>query len=577
MKWIRWKGIIAFVAIVGLLVVFFKFYAGTVVEKVIEAAGSKAVGAKVELADVDLSLVPLGITLKGLQVTDPDEPMTNLFEVADTRLSLEPGNLLLKKVIVDEMTVTGIRIKTARQTSGALLEREKKDKIKKEAGKGEGKTMAMPSFDIPDIKDVLAKEPLAVVEEADALKQEMADFKKDVEARIKTLPDKDTFKGYEARVKELKPKKLSFGSLLGKVEELKQVKKDINGDMDAITSLKGDVKSKVDDFKKRIAQLPGKAKEDAQRLKTKYAPNPQSLGNVSALFFGAKTSAWVTKGLSLYRKIKPYLSKDGEANAEKDKGETPAYRAKGVDVPFKEEHPVPDFLIRHASLSVILDSGTLSGEIENVTNQQPINGKPITIAFESTKLEGMEGFRLNGIIDRVKKGQEKDSLTASVEGYGLNAMNLAEKSPMGIRIDHAMVRGDLDLIITDNQLDGTMAAALSPVAVSPVGEAGNERLKKALGQSLADVKSLNVKGSLSGQLPGYNMELSSDLDQILKKTVSDMVKTLADDFSKELQAAIQEKAQGQVASLTGDVDLFSPVDRDLDERLNLGKNVLKGI
>lgn len=590
MKWLRWKGIIAFVVIVGLLVVFFKFYAGTVVKKVIETAGTMAVGAKVELADADLSLIPLGMTLKGLQVTDPDKPMTNLFEVADTRLSLETGNLLLRKVIIDEMSVTGIRLNTARQTSGALPKKKEEPKEEeKESGSVMDKLMTMPSFDIPDINDIMAKEPLTVVEEGKALKQDMDAFKKEVEDRIKNLPDKDTFKGYEERIKAAKPEKMKLGkgNLLGKIEDikgkaddLKQVKKDIDKDMDAIKSLKSDVKNKVDDFRKRIALLPDLAKNDVQRLKTKYALSPQGLGNVSALFFGPKTSVWVTKGLTLYKKIQPYLTKDGEDTGKEEKEvaeEASPERAKGVNVPYREEHPMPDFLIKHAALSVTLDSGDMKGELANVTNEQAISGKPMTLTLQSEKMKGMEGFALKGVIDRVKKGQDKDSLNITVKGYGLDTMSLAEKSPMGIRLSDATAHGAIDLTITNKQLDGTMAASLSPVTVSTTGDGGNERLKKALGQSLANIKALNVNGKISGKLPGYTMDLSSDLDNILKNTVSDMVKTLADDFSKELQASIQEKVQGQAKDLTGNVDLFGPVDKDLEERLNLGKDVLKGI
>ncbi|MBW1675831.1 MAG: hypothetical protein JRJ79_04345 [Deltaproteobacteria bacterium] len=81
MKWVRWQGLIAFVVVVIVVMGVWFFVVDSAIEAVIEKTGTHVVGAKVELEDADLSISPLGLSLTGLQVTNPDEPMSNAVQV----------------------------------------------------------------------------------------------------------------------------------------------------------------------------------------------------------------------------------------------------------------------------------------------------------------------------------------------------------------------------------------------------------------------------------------------------------------------------------------------------------------
>ena len=92
-RYIRWGGLVAFLVVVGLVAGFWFLFVDGIVEEVIEDQGTRAVGAKVELASADLSLLPAGLTLVGLQVTNPDAPMTNVVEIGRLALTHLPGDL----------------------------------------------------------------------------------------------------------------------------------------------------------------------------------------------------------------------------------------------------------------------------------------------------------------------------------------------------------------------------------------------------------------------------------------------------------------------------------------------------
>jgi uncharacterized protein (TIGR03545 family) len=120
MKWIRWRGLAAFVVISIIVSIFWFLVIDRVIERYIEKTGTSIVGAKVELDHADLSLFPLGLTLIGLQVTDPSSPMRNAFEAGRIACLVDGVNLLLRKVTIDEMTVSGVRLNTPRKTSGEV-------------------------------------------------------------------------------------------------------------------------------------------------------------------------------------------------------------------------------------------------------------------------------------------------------------------------------------------------------------------------------------------------------------------------------------------------------------------------
>jgi uncharacterized protein (TIGR03545 family) len=78
-KWIRWSGLIGFIVVSALIACFWLFAAGPLTKLAIESFGTDALGAKVDVTDVAFGLNPMTITVTGVQLTDKDKPMENIF------------------------------------------------------------------------------------------------------------------------------------------------------------------------------------------------------------------------------------------------------------------------------------------------------------------------------------------------------------------------------------------------------------------------------------------------------------------------------------------------------------------
>ncbi|MDH3973956.1 MAG: hypothetical protein OEV42_06725, partial [Deltaproteobacteria bacterium] len=154
MKIIRIKGLIAFVVVSALIFGAWTLLVDGAVKKLIESGGTSIVGSKVELQKADLSISPLGLTLKGLDITDPDNPMVNMIHVDKISFLMAFERLLLGKVIINEMLIDGVKTGTPRKISGAIR-KEKRESKDKDAAKGFSTAFSMPSLDVPNIDDIL--------------------------------------------------------------------------------------------------------------------------------------------------------------------------------------------------------------------------------------------------------------------------------------------------------------------------------------------------------------------------------------------------------------------------------------
>ena len=71
-RFIRWQGMIAFMVLSALVVVFIYLFAESLVKKAIVSSAESAFGAEVNVAEVQLSYSPLQLSVLGLQVTDKE-------------------------------------------------------------------------------------------------------------------------------------------------------------------------------------------------------------------------------------------------------------------------------------------------------------------------------------------------------------------------------------------------------------------------------------------------------------------------------------------------------------------------
>jgi uncharacterized protein (TIGR03545 family) len=571
-KWIRWRGLIAFLVVNGLLFTFFLLFVDGLVKRTIEKTGAALVGARVELDDAGLSLIPLGLSLSRLQVTNPDEPMTNAVEISRIAFSMDLLNLLRRKVIIEEMAVDNVRFKTPRKTSGALS--RPPEKVPDQAKKSLIEKLSLPSLEIPDVQEILEKEDLQSLTRIRSVRQEIEAEREKWQRRLDELPDKAKLEEYRNRIKDLKSsKKGGLEGLLGGTAGLMALQKEIKGDLDRLNSAKTSLKTDLAGLQKRVNEAARAPLEDVRRLKEKYSLSPQGLSNISRMLLGEQISYWVETGLRWHERLAPVLAR--VVDQHKEVSVTRPIRGKGMDVHFKEKNPVPDFLIRAAQVSIAIPDGILTGQVNHVTPDQDVMGVPLTFSLSGEKLKDLQRVTLTGEFNRVDPAKPKDQVNLHVVGYQVQDFTLSRSKDFPVALTKGLANFEANAVIIKEALDAKISTGLKSVEISTGLPEQAKPLAKVMAATLADIKGFNFTAQISGTVEDYDVRLTSDLDRVLREAIGKQVREQAERFEARLKSAVLGKVDPELSDLKSRLGGLDGLADELTSRLKTGDGLLK--
>lgn len=575
MKMIRWKGLIAFVVITAALAAFFVLIADGLVEKGIESTGTRIVGAKVDLADADLTFFPLGLALTGLQITNPDAPMKNAVAIGQIRFGMNPWDLIEKKVIIDEMMVSGVQFNTDRSVSGAAKKKQKPEKKREKAAKeaGPGKTLELPPLSVADARTILEREELQCVREIERLEADIKQKEAEIRQMVKDLPNEETFNNYRTRLNRLDDGKGVMGILSG-ITEAKQIKEDIQADLARIRQAKEEIETTVNTLEKRLKEVARAPRKDVARLKEKYAISAQGLGNLTRLVFGPEYGRWMDKGLAWYEKLKPLMAKAASARSEKSPKEVPPSRGDGVNVRFNEHTPKPDFLVKLADVSVNTGRGQLTGRVLDIASDQTVTGRPTTWAFDTSTLEGIQSLAVNGALDRTTPATPQDTLNIDARHIRLTDVVISDSTDLPLMLESGQLDLALDTTITNGKLRSNGQFTLIDTAFAGANGQSMSRVQRAIVQAIAGIPEITINTTVRGTPEKPDINVSSNIDTVVQRSVDNIVQQETAALEKKLQQAISARTGGRIDKLGDNVNGLDQIAQRLTSRLNQGSRIL---
>ena len=575
-RFIRWPGLAAFFVIVALGAAVWLLMVDFAVRHVIEKTGTKAVGARVEVADADLSLFPLGLEISGLEVTNPNSPMRNAVVVEKIRMDFHTGEIIKGNKVVEDLSATGVGFDKPRKTSGAIAKKEKPsgeseisvaEKMREKLGR-------LPSATAESARQIIANEQLATLKKAQTLQQEIADARDRFSKRLENLPDQETFAGYKKRINDLKGGSGESGGLLGtlgRAGQAGEIRKDIQADLRALRETRQDLAVTREKLQTGLADLRAAPGRDARRLTDKYALSPKGIGNMSALILGPKYAGWVENSLSWYLRLSPHVSTMMEKSREAENRQ----RRQGIDVRFASRRPVPEYWIKTARVSADMGGMDVSGQISDIASDPRVLGRPLVFDFAGVGADNAGSVKINGRLDRTNPEHPADRADFQIREHALSSLQLLDQDSISVVLSKARLDAvDGSIRVAGAELDAEIAADVSDARFDVNPGEKEHFLVRALASALGDIRSFDVAASLGGTLTQPEISIDSGLGDVLKASLSRDLEKHRAQMQQQLKQAISEKTGGAIDETESGFSALDAIEQELKKRLSLGSSIL---
>ena len=573
LKWIRPSGAIIFLILITVIGLFWWLLADWLLKASIEAGGTKIVGARVELSSADLTLSPLAFQLTDLQVTNPKQPMQNLIQLGHVTGSLELLPLLMGQVIIDELGATGVRLNTDRKYSGEIKKTNTEPKPQREAAeksKGESRLdFSSVKEKLPSVDDILAKEPLVTLDKIRAFEEHIKVQRTGFEKSISALPDKTKLEQHEKQIKELTEGKIkSVDELKQRQQDLKQLKDELRADRDALRNVRDHLKNAKGDINTQFSALKNAPSDDWNHLKSRYGLDTKGAGNITGLLFGDSAKLWLSRILSWAEEAQRILPSDSKSTPKAVQPE----RSKGRFINFATSNPLPDFLIRKAALSMEIPAGNIDLELDDVTHQPNILGRPMRLHAEGHKLQNAERIKINGVIDHVKPDDAKDTIIWSLAGLKMANVVISKNASLPLTLVSAHANFSGDIKIKSQSIAANVKAAFNGTQWNSTATEG---WQGRVAQSLTSIQIFNLDGQLQGKLTSPQIKLHSNLDDQLKQAVAGQLKSTQADLEKQFKARLNDKITNVAGPYKDQLAFLTDKQNTLDQRINKLDEMLK--
>jgi len=570
-KWIRWSGLAGFLLLFLMLAGFYYFAAGPLLKLSLERFGSKALGAKLDVAAVDFELNPLKLIVNKVRVTDKSNPMKNLvsFERAQADLLFFP--LLLGKTIIENVAIEGISFDTDRQESGALvntLEVESAELVSNINQQADSVKQPQTSADsigdkalntLPSADELLAREPLLTVTRGEQMQRSVGLHKKQINQANQALPTQADLINYERDLKQLLSGDFkSLDDFKARKKAFDKLKKQFKSDQAAIKQAKRVLSQAKNDLSQQWPDLQSAPVEDASNIKGKYTLDGVGAQNLTALLLGEDINAYIQKGLGYYEKLSPLLASD---EAEK----TNEQQGKGRFVEFKTDRPLPDFWIKVLTFELKLSTGDIQVVMHDISQQPDVINKAIRLNALGNQLTNMAEFNLDGVLDyRQQKVQNRFDFVIQKWQLEDQALGLA-----GLSLKQGLLDIQGQALVQKTNVFADVNGLFTQTEFS---SNSSSRFAKEMSLSLASIDQFTLSGTLKGDLSAPALNVKSDLDNKLNKAFKQRLKQRQAVLEGEIRQKLNAKLLAYAGGYKNELEQLNLTQTDLNA---LSKSVSK--
>lgn len=556
MSWIKKGPVLATLGAVLLLWAFVFFFFDPLLKQGLISGGQAAAGAKVEIASLRSKWLKGTLELKGVAVADREQPMKNLVELSRVAFHLDTSAAVRGKGVVREAALEGLRLGTARKTSGAIGNPPPPSKL-----------TAAIQRQIAPAKAAAIEVKSNAAGEVDAAKLE--GLKKLDEAKAKAKEIEDRWKGKEAEAKAIEKeakeiadqlKAIGGNDILKKAQAAASAQQRIKALIARVDAQKAQAQTDIAEAQALVRQADELRQKDLNGLLAAAGLPTLDSRDLAKRLLGAQTAARLTSALQWLRWARE------RAAARKAANPPPPARRAGSNIEFPRAHSYPQYLLENAKISGTLDGVLggaldLKGVLDGVTSNPKLYGKPATLTLAGSGASGTAA-KLSARLDQQN---EPVGVTLGIDASGLSLAGTAlGDGDVGGTLTKGFASVQGKISSTGDAWNGLIMVSASQIAIEPKVALGGTA-GALVADALRSLTGFQVRIAISGREDDLKLDFSSNIGEAvaaaMRKAVSGQIAAQKKVLEAKLAALYGDKAKDARAAVDGLAGkLLGPLD-----------------
>jgi len=522
----RWQGIIPIVLFGAIVFGGWTLFIDRIARATLAEAGSKAMGAQFDIADVDIRALGTSVELRGVTLADPFNRMKNAFEVGRIVFEIEKKPLLQKKVVVNRLTIADIRTGTTRATPARVIT----DGDGKQGGfasramlearkfTAQFKVPLMSLVPVNELKAlVLDPTQLKAVQAAIAVAARADSAKARVERDYAALRLQETLDSSAAlltRLQGVNVRTLGVDGARNAANDIRRASARVDSARQRVDALLANARRNVDSLQAGVREIDAARRDDYAYARGLLQLPSFDAPDIGAALFGKVTIDKFQQALywaELARRYAPPGLLPREDPGPK------RLRASGTTVHFVKPESYPRFLLRRADVNIVTGGDARSGEYKfaasDVTSDPAILGKPMLFAVRRTAGSGgpADSLRVTGSLDHTG-ARPRDVVNVQAAGIALPIIPVPS---LPFVMNPGRGSSELRFVLDGDQVTGRWS--VQSTQLKWVGDSARTRplntMETLVARVLTGVPQLDLTADISGSLTAPKLAVRSNLDR----------------------------------------------------------------
>jgi len=535
------------------------FFADSLVKLAVEKGLSNAVGAETNLASAEVSWHPFGVTLNGLQQTDPQNPEFNLLQIEQAVAKVNLGELLLDRLVIDDLTVSKLQLNVKREQAGEVYSVDERQSDEADEGKGQEGGLA-DGFAIPSADDLLAKADLQTEKKAKNLEQVWQRESAEMDKALRAIPNEAELKKYEDKWKQLKGTKIKSLDDIEKLRaEIKSLKAEVRSDKAAIKKAREQFRSSKENVGVAYKELEAAPAQDWQSIKETLPIDDPNAAAISKMLFGDEIGGYLEQAQSLYLKVKPYIDANKQVKADQKIDTQISFR--GEDIQFPLEEVYPEAILLSGGASVLANNGkTYQLSFTELTHQSYVRNASGTYVLVQENSGAAQALTVDGqyFIDQASAFTTEGQW--GLKGEKLASKSLSDSGDLQVELTEAIINGNGQYQF-DKLLESSHQLKFEQTEFT--GESTTE-LSDLVLNTLKNIDNFDLNIGVDGDILSPSTSVRSNMDSRLNTAFKDAFKQRWQAVEGEAKDKLSLKLQSALDLNNKDMKKFNEMDLDLN-------------